>query len=148
MGTLNLNWSIKRAVVNFEDIEDEDTKTTLEKVLALCAAKKNEEAVKSLPSIDFEFDAESMDSDASEYFEETSYAFELDKKNKNYKIQAGEDNGNLILSISVVFEVKVNDGIDVDAFNEWLSDNGGWSAGNAAGMWSYSEDDGGDCEVA
>ena len=134
-------------MVNFEEIEDEDTKEALDKVRALCAKNKFDEAVKSLPEIDFEFDADAMDSDPSDYFTNSKYSFTVNPKAKSCSIKAGLEEGNLILSIAVVFEIEVSDGIDVDEFNEWLSDNGGWSAGTAAGSWGYSADDGGDCLV-
>jgi hypothetical protein len=147
MKTLNLNWSIKRAVVNFDDIEDEDTKLTLENVLKLCLEKNFDEAIKKLPTIFFEFDADSMDSDPADFFEIPKYAFELDPKNKYHEIKIGEHEQSLVLTISVIFKIYVTDDIDVEDFNDWLANNGGWYAGNASGLWTYTEDDGGLCQI-
>jgi hypothetical protein len=147
MSVVNLEWSIKRAVINFDDIEDEEIKNVLGKIKALCRENKHEEALNMLPEIYFEFDGNSLDSDPSEYLNEANYSFELDKNSAKHLIQVGIQDDNLVLSITVVFEVDAVEEVDVDEFNEWLSDNGGWHAGNAAGLWSYSDDDGGECRI-
>lgn len=147
MSAVNLEWSIKRAVINLDDIEDEETKEALEKVKVLCMENKHAEALDMLPEISFEFDGNSLDSDPTEYLKEANYSFTLDKNSAKHLIQVGMQDDNLIVSITVVFEVDAVEEVDVDEFNEWLSDNGGWYAGNATGLWSYSEDDGGECRI-
>lgn len=142
-----MKWSIKRAAINLNDIEDEDTKAALSEVQQLVKKNKVDEAILRLPQIDFEFDAESMDTDPSDYFIKTNYSFIVDRSNKNHQIRIGMDGKRIIISISVVFEVKIHDGISPADFDTWLSENGGWYAGYAAGQWSYTDDDGGECHL-
>ena len=63
-----MKWSIKRAAINLNDIEDEDTKAALSEVQQLVKKNKVDEAILRLPQIDFEFDAESMDTGSKSLF--------------------------------------------------------------------------------
>lgn len=147
MSETKLIWDIKRAAVNFDDIEDEDTKQKISDAIGLCQANKHEDALKLLPTIDFEFDADNMDDDASGYFLETNYSFSLERGDPNHVIRVGVEGGQLILTIKVIFEVELVDDVDLIQFDEWLSENGGWYAGSATGSWTYTSDDGGGIRV-
>jgi len=138
-----VEWSIKRAAVNVDDVEDEDTKNILIEVIKLCNEMQYEEALAILPEITFEFDSDNMDSSADDYLAESVESFVLDPSNKNHSIRVGLDGDKLILSIAVVFEMSLIPGVTAEVLDEWLSDNGGWAGGMAAGQWQYSEDDGG-----
>ena len=138
-----VEWSIKRAAVNVDDVEDEDTKNILIEVIKLCKEMQYEEALVILPEITFEFDSDNMDSSADDYLAESVESFVLDPSNKNHSIRVGLDGDKLILSIAVIFEMSLVSGVTADELDGWLSDNGGWAGGMAAGQWQYSEDDGG-----
>ena len=147
MAKLKIRWSVKRASINVDEIEDQETKTALENAKSLCYEGQYENAIRKLPTINFEFDGNSLDSDCSNFLKKSTYSFDLDYESSDTSIKIGIQDGNLILSISVIFQVDVHDAIHPEELNEWLSENGGWAAGNAAGMWSYSDDDGGECCV-
>lgn len=147
MAKIKIRWSIKRASINLDGIEDQKTKAALENAMSLCCVGQHENAIRKLPTINFEFDGNSLDSDYSEFLTKSTYSLDLDYDSSDNSIQIGIQDGNLLLSIVVIFELDVHDDTDPEELNEWLSENGGWSAGNAAGMWSYSDDDGGECCV-
>ena len=138
-----VEWSIKRAVVNVDDVEDEDTKNALIEVIKLCKEMHYDEALAMLPKMTFEFDSDNMDSSADDYLAEGVDSFVLDPNNKSHSIRVGLDGNKLILSIAVVFEMSLVSGVTAEVLDEWLSDNGGWAAATVAGQWQYSEDDGG-----
>ena len=138
-----VEWSIKRAVVNVVDVEDEDTKNALIEVIKLCKEMHYEEALAMLPEMTFEFDSDNMDSSADDYLAEGVDSFVLDPNNKRHSIRVGLDGNKLILSIAVVFEISLVSGVTAEVLDEWLSDNGGWAGATVAGQWQYSEDDGG-----
>ena len=138
-----VEWSIKRAAVNVEEIEDEETRNAINNVIRLCKEEKYEEAVGMLPAINFEFDLGNMDSSPDAYLAEGVDSFVVDPSNPRHSLRVGLDGDRLILSIAVIFEMSLVAAVTADEIDEWLSDNGGWAAGTAAGQWQYSEDDGG-----
>ena len=77
MSFITVEWSIKRALVNLDGIENDDTKIAMDKVFSLCRQDRHDEAIKCLPDIDFEFDASNMDSDPSDYLKQTTYSSRL-----------------------------------------------------------------------
>lgn len=140
----NMLWSIKRAVIDVESIEDSE----VQELLSNWVNSPQEAQVGELPEIEFEFDADNMDEDPSDYFERSIYSFGVTPGENNHSVVVGKtEDGEWVISISVVFPVELVDGVDVDALNDFLAENGGWSAGNADGGWSYSSDDGGDCMI-
>jgi hypothetical protein len=138
-----VEWSIKRAAVNVEEIEDKQTKSAINNVIKLCKKKRFEEAVAVLPEINFEFDSGNMDSSPDDYLAESVDSFIVDPGNPNHSIRVGMDGNKLILTIAVIFEMSLVSGVTADDLDEWLSENGGWAAATAAGQWWYLEDDGG-----
>jgi len=147
MAQVKIRWSIKRASINFDEIEDQETKVALENAMSLCHEGQYENALRKLPTINFEFDGNLLDVDYSEFLTKSIYSFDLDYHSSDTSIQIGMQEDNLFLSIAVNFALDVHDGTDLEKLNEWLSENAAWAAGNAAGMWSYSDDDGGECCV-
>ena len=138
-------WSMKLGEINMDDVEDEEVLSALKNSLKLAKAKKFEDAVNALPPIDFEYSFSNLDSDASDYFAETEgISFGLDPSNSKHTIQVGVSGGKLNLSVTVVFDIPVKDGVNLDELNEWLGENGGYAAGFASGGWSYNGDEGGE----
>ena len=139
---------MKLGEINMDDVEDEEVLSALKKSLKLAKAKKFEDAVNALPPIDFEYSFSNLDSDASDYFAETEgISFGLDLSNSEHTIRVGVSDGKLNLSVTVVFDIPVKDGVDLDELNEWLGDNGGYAAGFASGGWSYNGDEGGHMQI-
>lgn len=142
--TKSFEWSMKLGEINMDDVEEEEVLSALKKSLKLAKAKKFEDAVNALPHIDFEYSFSNLDSDASDYFSETEgISFGLDPSNSKHTIQVGVSGGKLNLSVTVVFDIPVKDGVNLAELNEWLGDNGGYAAGFASGGWSYNGDEGG-----
>lgn len=138
-------WSMKFGEINMDDVEDEEVLSALKKSLKLAKAKKFEDAVSALPAIDFEYSFSNLDLDASDYFAETEgISFRLESSNSNHTLQVGVSGGKLYLSVTVVFDIPVKDGVSLYELNEWLGNNGGYAAGFASGGWSYNGDEGGD----
>jgi hypothetical protein len=142
--TMSFEWRMDNGEINMNDVEDDDVRAALKSALKLAKAKKFEEAVRALPSMDFEYNFSNLDSDASEYFAETDgISFQLDLSDPKHIIQVGVSGNKLNLSVTVLFDVPVKAGLNVDDLNGWLADNGGYAAGFAAGGWSYNGDEGG-----
>ena len=142
-----LAWSIKRAVVDFNSIEDPAIRQTFEEIKTLCLEKRSADALAILPEVFFEFDGGSLGTEISSYLITPNYSFPVSNTLKNSFIKIGAIEDNVYLTIHVQFPVNTAEQIDIGDFNEWLMDNGGWFAGTASGNWSYLQDDGGDCRV-
>jgi hypothetical protein len=142
--TMSFEWRMDNGEINMNDVEDDDVRAALKSALKLAKAKKFEEAVRALPSMDFEYNFSNLDSDASEYFAETDgISFQLDPSDPKHIIQVGVSGNKLNLSVTVLFDVPVKAGLNADELNGWLGDNGGYAAGFATGGWSYNGDEGG-----
>lgn len=138
-------WSMRLGEVSMIGVEDVEVLSALKKSLKLAKADKFDDAVNALPPINFEYNFTNLDSDASEYFAETDgISFALDPSNSKHIIQVGVYGGKLKLSVSVVFDIHLKDGVNLDELNEWLGENGGYAAGFVSGGWSYNADEGGD----
>lgn len=148
MKKMTLNWHIKRAVIDFKTLEDKDTLNSLRRVKQLVDQKKYIEAIKALPSMEFYWNVEQTTSDKNigKYFQQQEYHFVLDERHLD-NLKIGIQNANLCLSISVVFDVIVEDGVSRDELNKWLWDSGAWMSASVTGEWTYIEDDGGHFEV-
>lgn len=144
---MKLNWTIESAEIDFSTIEKEDTKNVLMEAASLWKKKKFKKAIKSLPPIVFEFNADGMDSPADQFLKEKYYTFTVDPENELHTVSMSCDDDEISLSFSIVFDVETVDGVAPDELQEWLDENGGWYAGSASGDWSYSEDLGGYVEV-
>jgi len=143
-GSTFFEWKMDSGEINMDDVEEDDVRVALKIALGLAKEEKYEEAVKALPTINFEYAFGNLDSDSSDYFgEPADISFELDLANPKHSIAVGVSDGKLVISIAVVFEIPVQSDVDKDELNEWLGDNGGYAAGFAAGGWSYNGDEGG-----
>ena len=143
-GSVSFEWKMENGEINMDDVEDVDVRAALALALGLAKKEKFEDAVKALPSINFEYSFGNLDSDCSDYFgEPQDISFDLDLSDPKHSVSVGVSDGKLIISIAVVFEIPVHGNAAADELNEWLSDNGGYAAGFAAGGWSYNGDEGG-----
>jgi hypothetical protein len=137
MKKANLEFQIKRGVVDIESIEDEEVKATVQQCLKLCKAKKYEEAADLLhQTMSFEWSWSACDGDASDIFEDTEDIF-FECSSKNSSLKVGEDNGDLVITAWAAFQVPVKDGISADEISEWLNDNSAYACGWLSGGWGY-----------
>jgi hypothetical protein len=137
-------YTLKRATIDIENIESKETKDALYKAMALYNEGKFEEADDVVPGTTFEFNAENMDSDFSEYLENPFISFEIDQSNDNYTVGIVVEDGLIKLDADIMFEIELKAGKKPEKFQEWLEDNGGWAACSILADWSYTDDQGGD----
>jgi hypothetical protein len=144
-----LHYSLNRAVVDYDSIEEEETKECFEKfkILFETTGIKPIEKVKALPPMTFEFNAENMDSDYSDWLEEPFVSIDLSPASDLTSPGAIYEDGLIKIQNHIVFEVELKNGVKPEKFQEWIEDNGGWQACSIIGDWSYSEDEGGDLYV-
>jgi len=146
MSEMQLEFVLKRGVVDFDSIEDAVTKRAVESALSLVKLRNYEEAVSALPPISFEWSWSNGDGDPVELFEDVvDFEFFLDPNNSSVKV--GEENGKLLLSINVTFTVEIREDIEKDAVQNWLDENSMDYAGHISGGWSYLSDDGSGVQV-
>ena len=138
---IKLEFSIQRAEINVDDIEDDDVKEKLDNVIALVKAKKNDDAVKALPTLTFEWSWSNGDADPSDYFVDTD-DISLELNTQNSTLQVGVSNDSLVLTSSVFFELDIKEDVDPDDVQDWLDENSMVYCGFVAGGWSYNGDEG------
>ena len=138
---IKLEFSIQRAEINMDDIEDDDVKKKLDNVIALVKAKKNDDAVKALPTLTFEWAWSNGDADPSDYFADTD-DISLELNTQNSTLQVGVSNSSLVLTCSVFFELEIKEDINPDDVQDWLDENSMVYCGFVAGGWSYNGDEG------
>ncbi len=146
MSQIQLEFFLKRGVVDFDSIEEAVTKRAVESALSLVKLRNYEEAVAALPPISFEWSWSNGDGDPDELFEDV-VDFELFLDPINSVVKVGEENGKLLLSINVIFTVEIREDIEKDAVQEWLDENSMDYAGYISGGWSYLSDDGSGVKV-
>lgn len=141
MATGNFEFQIKRGVIDASDLDDE-VKEVIEECIALCNAKKNQEAVEKICSLlSFEWSWSGCDGDASEIVEDSD-DIAFDCSLENCSVQLGVESDELIITAIARFDTQVNDGLSVEEIQEWLDDNSAYACGYLSGGWSYSNTDG------
>ena len=134
-------FEIKRGVVDFDGIEDEDIRDLYNKLKSLCESGEHEKAVKLLlPVLSFEFGPDELDDDPSEYLADLDYIeFECSEENSNLKIGFDDE---LVITVNVQFEIPLVEGISTTDLQEYIVDSGGWAAASVSPGWGYTESDG------
>jgi len=141
MSTANLEFQIKRGVINSDDL-DEDGQNTITQCIDLCKKKQNKKAIDLIfPLMSFEWTWNNCDGDTSEIIEDSDDIF-VECTKDNTVIQLGADDGNLIITATVKFAVQVKDELTEEDLSSWLDDNSAYSCGYLSGGWSYSGSDG------
>jgi hypothetical protein len=138
---MNLEFYMKRGLVNLDDFEDESDLELVNNAIELVKQDRFEEAIESLPPMFFEWIPMNGDGDCSEVFENDE-DFQLPLTPENSTVRAGYENGSLILTISVTFPMDIRDGIDAEQLSNWLDDNSMYACGYIGAGWSYHGDDG------
>lgn len=137
-------WEMRKGLINIDDIENKETREALKSALSLAKRGKLKEAIRVLPEMTFEFSFYNLDSDPSEYFSDTDgIVFDIEPDNPRHNLAVDVVDDNLILTASIIFDLEVREDVDLDEASDWLSQNGGYSAGLLSGGWSYHGDEGG-----
>ena len=141
MSTANLEFQIKRGVINSDDL-DEDGQNIIIKCIDLCKKKQNKKAIELIfPLMSFEWTWNNCDGDTSEILEDSDDIF-FECTKDNTVIQLGADDGNLVITATAKFAVHVKDELTEEDLASWLDDNSAYSCGYLSGGWSYSGSDG------
>jgi hypothetical protein len=145
----SMHYSLDRAVVDYNSIEEEETKECFQKFKIIYERNGSQpiEWETALPPMMFEFNAENMDSDYSDWLENPFVSIELSPGKELAEPGAIYEDELIKIQVNVVFEVELKNGVKPEKFQEWIEDNGGWQACSIIGDWSYTEDDGGDLYV-
>lgn len=138
---LAMHYRLENAKIDTDSIEDDSTKKLLDKMKALILKDDYDGAQALAPRIDFEFNAENMDSDWSSFLNSPHVSLQIN--NEDDLFLRVEDNA-LKLDVEFGFELTLKEGVKPEKFQEWLDDNGGWMACTAAGDWTYADDEGGE----
>lgn len=141
MSEAKFEFQIKRGLVDTEDCEQE-TIDLIKQAKSLCESDQIEEACALiLDSLDFEFDWEGLDSDASDIIEEPDvYSHECNESNTS--VSVGVDGDDLIITATTQFTWNAVDGVGSDEIQEFLEENGGWAGGYLSGGWMWAGSDG------
>jgi len=140
MPTAKLEFQIKRGVIDMDS--NEDSTDLIKKCMSLCKKKDHEGAVELLlPHLNFEWSWSNGDGDPSKITKELEdLSFPCTKENSAVKL--ANDEGNLVITASVLFEIEVKKGWSKDKLSDWLSENSAYACGYVGGGWSYSGSDG------
>ncbi len=142
-----LQYQIKRGVIDSSDLEAEDVEL-LEQCLEDVRNERFDEAIaKLMPRMSLEWAWANCDASPEPICSEpTNFTIDLTEANTP-QFQVGEHDGALVLTISVDFDLSVDDGVDLDTLSNWLSEHGASSCVLVSGGWTYSESDGEDLWV-
>ena len=136
-----LEFYMKRGLVNIEDVDEQDVLECLKAAIKLSSAGEHEKAVNALPQLFFEWIPSNGDGDTSEVFSSSEdFKFDLDANNSS--VRTGVQNGNLLLTISVKFEMDLIKSMAEEELSDWLNDNSIYFCGYAGNGWLYHSDDG------
>lgn len=134
-------FQIKRGLVDEDEIDDEEIQELVEELKNLCDDGKHEEACELLlPHLSFEFDPSQLDDDPEQFFSDTDY-IELECTDSNTAVKVSNDDG-LAVTISVKFEIPLNEDISTRELADYLPESGAWSAASVSPGWGYAGSDG------
>ena len=142
MGTVTLEFEIKRGVVDMDTLEDEGLEL-VQNCVELCRSGENEKAAKLITeAMEFEWNWSNFDGDMEDYFSGPETINEQ-CTDENCSVRVSEDDGALIITAAFQFSMETaEDDIDLEALEEWLYENAAYSCGYFAGMWHYAGSDG------
>lgn len=139
MALVPMLFVLKHARVSRHDLEPK-TDAVIDHCVKLCrSAKYGEAAAYLMPQLQFSWDWGNAD-DLPRQFVAAFENFSLVCNDENCAIDVGEIRGDLVLTASVFFNLPCLGGVDLEAFRDWLAENGGWACGHL-GMdfdWDYS----------
>jgi transposase-like protein len=134
-------FQIKRGYVDEENIDDEEISVLVNELKELCENEEFEKAATLLlPKLSFEFGADQLDDDPGEFFADLDY-IEIECTEDNTSVKVGSD-GDLVVTISVQFEIPLQAGISTQSLVDYLPDSGAWAAASVSPGWGYSGSDG------
>jgi len=134
-------FQIKRGLVDEENLDDEEIADLVNELKELCENEEFEMAATLLlPKLSFEFGTDQLDDDPGEFFADLDY-IEIECTEDNTSVKVGSD-GDLVVTISVQFEIPLQAGISTQNLADYLPDSGAWAAASVSPGWGYSGSDG------
>lgn len=144
MAIIDLQFQIKRGVIDDKSIEDPKIKKIVNECKELCRLSKHDDAVRKLfPYISFDWDWSNGDADVSAIFVEPKpIRFQCDES--NCVLQVGVSDDYLLITATTTFTCNGRDDVEIkaDDLAEWLDNNSMYACGHFNGGWSYLESDG------
>ena len=134
-------FQIKRGLVDEENIDEEEISDLVNELKEFCENEEFEKAATLLlPKLSFEFGTDQLDDDPGEFFDDLDY-IEIACTENNTSVKVGYD-GDLVVTISVQFEIPLQAGISTQSLVDYLPDSGAWAAASVSPGWGYSGSDG------
>ena len=141
MSKIELEFYLKRGVIDLESIDDDAIRQTILHVKSLVKNAEFDRAIGNLPPLFFEWVWSNGDGDPEDCFsdiEDISVVLSA----SNSRIRLGVTDDDLIISINVSFVVSLKDNVEKNEVQEWLDLNSMVYAGFVSGGWSYHNDEG------
>lgn len=147
MKTAHLHFRIKRGVVEMEGLED-DAASLVGDCLKLVREGQHEKAIQTLrQAMKFEWIWGNGGGDPTEVGASgEDLAWDLNSAN-NPELLVGEEDGALVITASVNFEIGVGDEVDEETLGAFLDDNSCSNCGVVSAGWGYSGSDGEELRV-
>lgn len=141
MKKIKVEFFIKRAQVNMDDIYEKTNQKKILKSIKLIKKGDYKGALDALPELFFEWAWSNSNCDPKKYFKDfTDKYFKLTPENSN--IQIGIFDEKLILTVHVFFDVLLKKNSRINEIEDWFDDNSIYACGYIDGGWSYIGDDG------
>jgi hypothetical protein len=148
MTIAKLEFYMKRAEVDMDEIDTDADQDLLNSVIQLCEENKHDQAASALIEIlDFECSWGNMDCDPSEHLVSVDDIL-INCSSDNTLLKVGSDDGGLVVTAGIQFEVDFKEFSKPEELVDWFDENGGWACcafyptGDWESGWSYLGSDG------
>jgi len=138
---VELEFYLKRGVIDFESIEDDEIRRAILNVKSLVQNARFDKAIANLPPLYFEWIWSNGDGDPEDYFSDIK-DINVTLSASNSRIRLGVIDDDLIISVNVFFVVSLKNMVEKKEVQEWLDTSSMAYAGFVSGGWSYIGDDG------
>ena len=148
MTIAKLEFYMKRAEVDMDEIDTDADQDLINNVIQLCEENKHDQAASVLLEIlDFECSWGNMDCDPSEHLVSVDDIV-INCSSDNTLLEVGSDDGGLVINAAIQYEVDVKGFSKSEELVEWFDENAGWACcafyptGDWESGWSYLQSDG------
>ena len=148
MTIAKLEFYMKRAEVDMDEIDTDADQNLINNVIQLCEENKHGQAASVLLEIlDFECSWGNMDCDPSEHLVSVDDIV-INCSSDNTSLEVGSDDGGLVINAAIQFDVDVKGFSKSEELVDWFDENAGWACcafyptGDWESGWSYLQTDG------
>ena len=142
---MKFEFNLTRGQVALDSIEENDVKRIVMEALNSVKKGNSKKAAHELfKLLKFEWSPQFGGGDPGEVFEGQASleGFSFPLTDQNSTVKCGIEEGQLLLSATVQFELSVKPGITKEEVRDWLDCNSMYACGYISGGWSYSATDG------